>query len=46
MPDYTYLKVNLEAYVGESQGDVSLDTNEKKPCNKYKRYRLGLHNYL
>lgn len=29
MPNYTYLKVNLETYVGESQGDVSLDTSEK-----------------
>jgi hypothetical protein len=27
MPDYTYLKVNLESYGGESSGDVPLTTD-------------------
>lgn len=29
MPAYTYLKVNLESYTGESQGDVTLTTSEQ-----------------
>lgn len=29
MPEHTYLKVNLESWAGESQGDVILTTNEQ-----------------